>query len=655
MSRTAENVQRDILRIQSDIREGLSSIETDENWLEKYEEWSKQDKNQFDALLEIKDPFDLSCDGDSYKPDPENEIHVNDMEIKRMAVFLSETLLAYTKETFAIARSERNRGKKCEIISNYFNVTDYIKQSPKLSPCIIELYKCAEGQMILHGQRIVDLYLCYSILEEGLRKRSTEALYLLFTYWRITKRKKDLKRVVESLIDYIRTYFYDFGNDPEMRLSYPMEGLMIINKLPVIIHWLEHIALKTSEISEKYKELDWAQPVDILADEFIPSAQISRHEMLQYKRLFFHDDNETVRKKAICNQGYAIWIRTVDVMYIVCDLLEVLYHFTEDELKKMHASKAIALELYDNMTKVRDFYTRKIFFHQVYYKLERNYLDSKVMEALEDDADLISESIEDVLNFTNAFASDDVEGLMQAKQKYIARLAGFVSKEQEEKLDKLTYTVVEKIKEAVRQKDLYEELYESVSDGFKDYAGDLMKHPELFNTLVSAEYLYKQYVEDHDPKESFDYSCISIMYYMALEDFANKLVYTPYFNKVLKTVQKDDWKDYVTSATAFWDRKNASYKRTCEIGNLGFLFNGVRKRKNFKSFMEKSFGEVELRRLSSLGQELIDIAPRRNNAAHGGNYLTYDDVRTDKTNVYAVSVERLRGLIKELLEILYKK
>ena len=36
MSRTTEDIQRDILKMQTDIRAGLSSIETDKNWLDKY-------------------------------------------------------------------------------------------------------------------------------------------------------------------------------------------------------------------------------------------------------------------------------------------------------------------------------------------------------------------------------------------------------------------------------------------------------------------------------------------------------------------------------------------------------------------------------------------------------------------------------------------
>jgi len=63
-----------------------------------------------------------------------------------------------------------------------------------------------------------------------------------------------------------------------------------------------------------------------------------------------------------------------------------------------------------------------------------------------------------------------------------------------------------------------------------------MQYPNIFSSLVSAEYLYQQYVEHSAANPNFDYSCISIMYYMSLEVFLNKMVYTPYANNVLAGV-----------------------------------------------------------------------------------------------------------------------
>ena len=53
--------------------------------------------------------------------------------------------------------------------------------------------EAAEKQMVLQGVRSVDLYVCFYSLRELLRKETTESLFLLYIYWRITKSKKNLK------------------------------------------------------------------------------------------------------------------------------------------------------------------------------------------------------------------------------------------------------------------------------------------------------------------------------------------------------------------------------------------------------------------------------------------------------------------------------
>ncbi len=379
------------------------------------------------------------------------------------------------------------------------------------------------------------------------------------------------------------------------------------------------------------------------------TAQISKFEMLNYKRVFINDDNETVRKKAIGNHGYAIWIKTVDVMHIFCDVCQVFCYLSEENLKKMNTTKAVMIELYDNMTKIKNHYTGKVFFHQVYFELERKYFDSQVMNALEEDAELLAESVDDVITIEEAISSDDIEKLMQAKQRYITRLKKFTTEEQEEKLDKLTVQIVEKVKSAISKKDIYDELYAAVSDEFAPYLSVLAKFPSIFSSLVSAEYLYKQYVDGQEPRENFDYSCISIMYYMSLEDFLNKLVYIPYKKKVLSKIDKieakNNWEKYVSKYNIF-------SKDSCEIGVMGHLLEAIDKEEYLQKFFIDQYNMVDVDHIKSFGKLLKLKAPRRNHAAHGGNYLKYEDVCEDKENIYDV-VNEYRGMILELFEIIY--
>lgn len=655
------NTKEYMLKMQADIRRGLYALDEKDNWLELYEDWSDDERNQFSSLLMVTDSFNLSCAGDSYFYDSEDSGHMVDLDIMKMSIFLSEHLRALSRDIFEQVRKERNRDKKTLIIESYFTIVDEIVNSHELAGCIVILNDAAEKQMVLQGVRSVDLYVCFYSLQELLRKETTESLYLLYIYWRITKTRKNLKTLVTAIIDYIQVYFEDFDHDLQMHLHYPLDGLMTVKKLAVISHWLEVIAFHTDGIFDKYKDLKWLTLVDTMADDIVETAQISKFEMLNYKRVFIDDDNEMVRKKAIGNHGYATWIKTVDVMHIFCDVCQVLCYLSEEDLKKMNTTKAAMIELYDNMTKIKNYYTGKVFFHQVYFELERKYFGSQVMNALEDDAQLLADSVDDVLLFVEAISSDDIENLLQAKVRYISKLVAFTTEEQEQKLDELTNQIVEKVKDAVSKREIYNELYKSVSLEFAVYAVQLMQHPQIFSSLVSAEYLYSQYVENREPNDLFDYSCISIMYYMSLEDFINKLVFIPYADDVLltidrKSVRDKDWKNtegkkYVSDFSKFFLR-NGKPKDSCEIGPLGYLFEGVETEEFFKKYLTDRFQIYDFERVKTFGTKLKDVAQRRNDAAHGGNYLTYEIVRGDRDNVYNTVVD-YKGMILELLDIIF--
>ena len=58
-----------------------------------------------------------------------------------------------------------------------------------------------------------------------------------------------LKVLVSSVIDYIKTFFYEYDKDPEMHLSCSLEGLMTIKKLEIITHWMERIAFHTDRFN----------------------------------------------------------------------------------------------------------------------------------------------------------------------------------------------------------------------------------------------------------------------------------------------------------------------------------------------------------------------------------------------------------------------
>ena len=60
----------------------------------------------------------------------------------------------------------------------------------------------------------------------------------------------------------------------------------------------------------------------------------------------------------------------------------------------------------------------------------------------------------------------------------------------------------------------------------------------------------------------------------------------------------------------------------CEIGNLGHLFKAVQVETKYKEYLQSKYSQIDIHALSLYGDKLINIASRRNDAAHGGNFLS---------------------------------
>ncbi len=208
------------------------------------------------------------------------------------------------------------------------------------------------------------------------------------------------------------------------------------------------------------------------------------------------------------------------------------------------------------------------------------------------------------------------------------------------------------------QKD-YDYYCNRVNDDFKAYIEKLKDYPTLLSGLSSAEYLYDLYINKMAEKQEFDYSCVSIMYYKTLEDFINTFLWIPYREEILeKNVEEVlNTKLYLNDVKYYYNYQG--FKDACELGPLSFLCVEIRSIPKFMLFMQEKFGlieEEEFRLIESFGEKLKVKTKNRNNAAHGGKKVSYHSASEDKIAIYPTeSPEEIRGLIKELLSILYTK
>jgi hypothetical protein len=165
-----------------------------------------------------------------------------------------------------------------------------------------------------------------------------------------------------------------------------------------------------------------------------------------------------------------------------------------------------------------------------------------------------------------------------------------------------------------------------------------------FASLVTGEYLYEVLVSNNQTHMEKDYSCVSIMYYMALEDALKQIIVT-----------QSNKESYIVNRLRSYDDK----KWLGTLGNFSHLFKDMKYGKYLEVFkhIEKIFkpdlclDEIKLKELLyDYGSKLSNISNSRNNAAHGGKIISYNQVKKDKQNVY--ELETSNQYMKLLIEFL---
>jgi hypothetical protein len=448
-------------------------------------------------------------------------------------------------------------------------------------------------------------------------------------------------------------YYQELDKDPDMHLHTSIENLTPNKVINCLLNWLKLIAFYTESTIDSFIKKKMLVPSNILVDKIIITDAITTFEMYTNKLSFPDDKKESIVLKANCYHYYALWIKTADILYIVNDIFRILYEMDEQETNKIHVSKKDLCNKYDTIHKIFNRYSSIVFHNQTFYIDKRKFLDSQIMEALEEDSHLFEKVTSDIVQFFNSIDNGNINELLQAKNSYLETVSGIISPLQEDQLEKSLLSVVYKIESIIKIEDDYDKVYQTVTDFFCDYSTQLIHYREIFSNLASAEYLFKHFSTNNITQSKFDYSCISILYYLALETFINALIYKPYYSNVLFNLPQDKWAKYVSSKTHFWNKNTNGFKATCELGNLGHLLKEATNRKELKKFITNSFKKSDIQKLSDLGQKIIVLTPRRNEAAHSNKIITYNDVLTDRKHVFNTLQGQDQGLIMELLHALY--
>ena len=229
----------------------------------------------------------------------------------------------------------------------------------------------------------------------------------------------------------------------------------------------------------------------------------------------------------------------------------------------------------------------------------------------------------------------------------------------------------------------------------------------VLHTLATAELLFARYASDYYAEQGFDYSCISALYYQAVENAYNELIwekYASYLNEL--KIDGKEYTDILNGAHAKYykgriekgqpgfgylpqDEKGWSFyttfdkkKRiifvdsTCMFGPFVMLIGGVyndntysekqipnfyrwlAKQLNFTSDSAMMHNPAFVEKLKCFRNDMSAAVEPRNNASHGGSEIDINQCKNDKNTVLS-DLQEVRktnlGLINQLVDIMQLK
>lgn len=309
---------------------------------------------------------------------------------------------------------------------------------------------------------------------------------------------------------------------------------------------------------------------------------------------------------------------------------------------------------------------------------------------------------DNITELVSQIEKQDIEGIIETKKRIKKEIFRFPECEGKDQyadwIDEISTRISEALVANCKQD---ENKYSTVRSSVIENLGSNSSHlPDtVIDSLTTAELLYEQYATEKYAEEGFDYSCISALYYQAFEDAYNSLIWHGYadmlnslmiddkpFTTILEECRKGKINvkaakgyldpdsfgrgNYVTYPKKHDKEPKTFVKPHCMYMNFYFLMNKVEDNGVIPKFCdyfaklaafsnkEEMFSDYEfMAACKELTEGVKKSADNRNNASHGGTFISREQCKSDKKTVL-YDLEDVRsisiGLVQQLLSLLFR-
>lgn len=443
-------------------------------------------------------------------------------------------------------------------------------------------------------------------------------------------------------------------------------------------------------------------------DEAIEKMIIGKDQALSADKMADLAKFEEERARVIEQETIASRIViSLNIIYMFCEMLRVI-------LMNQHANIKVKNKKTNDQYRRELMRIDDKLVHKVYSNLEAQEIG--MMEYREKAGiatiSLLEQEVE-IENYRNSVFSDvlkssiislidnieksDAEQILRTKALIREEILRFPDCDEKEHytewLDQVSQRLSDVLVSNCKKEDDYQRIKKSILWGLGEKAAVLPV--STVDSLTTAEMLYAKYATEDFAEKGFDFSCISALYYQAFEEAYNALIWKGYsdelnsliidgrkftdilFERKNKGIDVKEAKGYLDSEPRqrgfYIDYQNRNNPETrvssrCMYKSFAILLENIvpntkleklcdyfAQITGFSSSAEMFSNSDFMRNCYSFTAAVNASADNRNNASHGGTFISVNQCKSDK-KVVLNDLESVRsdsiGLIQQLLYIL---
>ena len=317
---------------------------------------------------------------------------------------------------------------------------------------------------------------------------------------------------------------------------------------------------------------------------------------------------------------------------------------------------------------------------------EENYRNSVVADSLKSS----------IISLLDDIETQDADQILRTKMMIREEIFRFPDCDEKEHYSEWLDNISQRLSDVLLANCQKEDDYQKIKDGLLISLGEKASIlPEsTVDSLTTAEMLYARYASEEFAKKGFDFSCISALYYQAFEEAYNKLIWKGYSDELnVLEINGQKYTDILESCKGkkidirdargyldpdpkqrgyYIDYSNANRPETkvssrCMYKSFAILLQNIKsstrleklcdyiaKIAGFSSRTDMFNDSDYMRNFYAFVSAIDASADNRNNASHGGTFISVEQCKTDKKTVLS-ELETVRsdslGLIQQLIFI----